>query len=475
MFRPKIKIGSSLTVGKYKVHVINFLSQGGFADVYKVRISPTYNMIDIACLKKVIVSNKMYLNQLLKEIETLKMLRNCKHIVKYYDSSYEVLPNFEYHFFFLMEFCANKSLLDYINVKNDVFLTEHEVLKIIYQISKGVLELHLFDLIHRDIKVENILVDINNNFKLCDFGSASSINNTRGKNNEINNLFSEIMTFTTLEYRCPEMLELSMGYSIGKKSDIWALGCLFFKLCYSKLPFDSIDQITNSDLHFPESPKYTEQLKNLIVLMLQKSPENRTSIIEVIEMIRKIILCNENDNFFQKTETDYLFPDINVHDIESVSVNNDYYKNLKKEIVVEKKKNLSSSNSIFLDYKIYQKLFNRSLRKRQFTFLKSMLLSSDKCKSDYNEKKNLLLDKIQWFSHTNQTKQILSLKTKFFENTSCPSKFNEKNELFSNSKKKSNYKFLLHKIKLNIIRIINLIILNFRCFFSHSNKSKMMS
>jgi len=114
--------------------------------------------------------------------------------------------------------------------------------------------------------VENILQSEKGHYVLCDFGSATA----RVLNPEkqgITAVDEDIKKYTTLSYRAPEMVDLYSGKSITTKADIWALGCLLYKLCFFSLPFgESTLAIQNGNFSFPDNSKYSEVLSLCTVL-----------------------------------------------------------------------------------------------------------------------------------------------------------------------------------------------------------------
>jgi AP2-associated kinase len=138
--------------------------------------------------------------------------------------------------------------------------------------------------IHRDLKVENILIDRRTNigrpiYVLCDFGSATTKVLTK---EHYTHAFmeEEIQRYTTLSYRSPEMIDLFTGIPIGlwinivsllstiildTKIDIWAMGILLYKLCYFALPFgESALAIQSGLFTFPELPQIPDSIKAVI-------------------------------------------------------------------------------------------------------------------------------------------------------------------------------------------------------------------
>lgn len=288
---PKLSEGTALQVGKHKVTVVKYLSEGGFAQIYKVTIDPLENDSEIACLKRVIVPDKNGLNELRKEVDVMKTLRHSRNIVKYYDSHAERLENGTYQVLVLMELCPNGSLLDYMNKHIKTKLTEPQILRIMLDICQGIYEMHKLKLIHRDIKIENVLIDSKNQFQLCDFGSTAVPTMPPQDQQQFNYLSHDILYHTTPQYRSPEMVDLYRGIPIDEKADIWALGCFLYKLCYYTTPFEANGDIAilHASFQFPPYPEFSGDLKNLIIIMLQENPLFRPNIVQVLILVCKLM------------------------------------------------------------------------------------------------------------------------------------------------------------------------------------------
>src|SRR5260221_14720608 len=89
-------------------------------------------------------------------------------------------------------------------------LTEGEILQIFVDVCEGVAYMHNSRpaLLHRDLKVENILQSSPTSFKLCDFGSATTISSSPSNMQEIRALEADLNKHTTLQYRAPEMVDV---------------------------------------------------------------------------------------------------------------------------------------------------------------------------------------------------------------------------------------------------------------------------
>uniref|UniRef100_A0A8C4QAH0 Protein kinase domain-containing protein n=1 Tax=Eptatretus burgeri TaxID=7764 RepID=A0A8C4QAH0_EPTBU len=131
------------------------------------------------------------------------------------------------------------------------------------------------------VQVENILLHDNGNYVLCDFGSATNqVLNPQVLG--VTYVEEEIKKYTTLSYRAPEMINLHEGKAITTKADIWALGCLLYKLCFFTLPFgESQVAICDGSFTIPDHSRYSNGMHCLICYMLEPDQELRPDIYQV--------------------------------------------------------------------------------------------------------------------------------------------------------------------------------------------------
>ncbi|EDO16675.1 hypothetical protein Kpol_1052p22 [Vanderwaltozyma polyspora DSM 70294] len=301
----KFANGSTVVVGNKKVEIVKYLTEGGFAQIYIVKFLENSNEFDsnnsniplkigdLACLKRVLVQDENGLNEMRNEVEVMKLLKGAPNIVQYFDSNasrrkdgtngFEVL--------LLMELCPNKSLLDFMNQRLTTKLSEKEILTIMHDVTLAVAQMHTLSppLIHRDIKIENVLVDSQNGFKLADFGSTSKCFPAVSAHQDIAILSQDIFMHTTPQYRSPEMIDLYKCLPIDEKSDIWALGIFLYKLLFYITPFEMTGQfaILHSKYDFPQT-NYSSRLINLIIIMLSENPNLRPNIYQVLHEICSI-------------------------------------------------------------------------------------------------------------------------------------------------------------------------------------------
>ncbi|XP_037048645.1 serine/threonine-protein kinase sel-5-like isoform X1 [Bradysia coprophila] len=280
-------VGKVFKVGKTSYNVIDILAEGGFAMVFLVK----GNKDNIRyALKRLYVNNEQDLNVAKREIQIASNLTGHKNIIGYIDSSITPTENGVYEVLLVMPYCKN-NILSMMNARLSVGFTEPEVLQIFCDTAEAVSRLHYCQtpIIHRDIKTENILQNDDGNFVLCDFGSATAriLNtNTHG----IANVEEEIQKYTTLSYRAPEMVDLYAGKNITTKADVWALGCLLYKLMFFSLPFgESILAIQSGTFSIPDNSKYSKELHQLIRYMLEPDYDNRPNIFQVCEIAFKLL------------------------------------------------------------------------------------------------------------------------------------------------------------------------------------------
>ena len=176
-----------------------------------------------------------------------------------------------------MEYLENGTLYDNYCDADDEPLSEDFCRPIIFQVAQALDQLHQRMIIHRDIKLTNILIDNDSvSIKLADFGSAVQLETACGT----------VKTKAgTPGYYAPEILK---GLEYGTQADIYSLGAMMYALLTFKLPFLSEnDQASykrgltnNKKLDMTSDPKLSnisERAKDLLSLMLEKDPLKRLS------------------------------------------------------------------------------------------------------------------------------------------------------------------------------------------------------
>ncbi|KAM3933830.1 calcium/calmodulin-dependent protein kinase kinase 1 isoform 2-T4 [Leptodactylus fuscus] len=154
----------------------------------------------------------------------------------------------------------------------------------------GIEYLHYQKIIHRDIKPSNLLLGDDGHIKIADFGVSNQFEGNDA-------LLSS--TAGTPAFMAPETLSDSgQGFS-GKALDVWAMGVTLYCLVFGKCPF--MDEyilvlhniIKHKPVEFPEQPVVSDELKDLIIRMLNKKPEDRITVPEI--KVHPWITKNEED------------------------------------------------------------------------------------------------------------------------------------------------------------------------------------
>ena len=256
--------------------VLEKLGQGSFGAAYKVLNEENNN---IYVIKKILLKSakEEEIKEIKNEAEILSSL-NSENIVKYYDSFTD-----NESFNIIMEFCEGLDLRKFINEhkKSNDFIKKDIIYHIILEISNGIKEIHKKNLVHRDLKPDNIFLNADLKVKIGDFGIAKKLNNA--------NEYAKTHTGTML-YMAPEIIN---GEKYNNKVDIWALGCIIHELCTLNFCFESqsltdlIKKINQSQHEKINQKLYGEDMQNLIDSLLNKNYKKRPSIDEVIKLVKK--------------------------------------------------------------------------------------------------------------------------------------------------------------------------------------------
>lgn len=173
----------------------------------------------------------------------------------------------------MIVFLAGDELYNYL-LRHGAIPVE-KVQSIFTQLVGAVAYVHNLSCVHRDLKLENILLDKNENVKLCDFGFTREYD---GKS-------SYLQTFCgTVCYSAPEMLK-GEKYA-GEKVDVWSLGIILYALLTGELPFDDDDEmvikhrILASEPSFPDT--FPLDAKSLVSQLLSKRPLLRPGIADIL-------------------------------------------------------------------------------------------------------------------------------------------------------------------------------------------------
>uniref|UniRef100_A0A674CYB6 Cyclin-G-associated kinase n=1 Tax=Salmo trutta TaxID=8032 RepID=A0A674CYB6_SALTR len=250
------------------------------------------------CVKRLLSHEEEKNKEIIQEVCFMKKLSGHPNVVQFSSAASiakEESDTGQAEFLILTELCKGQ-LVDFIKrVEQKGPMSCDTVLKIFYQSCRAVQHMHKQKppIIHRDLKIENLLISHQGTIKLCDFGSSTTIAHypdyswSAQKRSMVED---EITRNTTPAYRTPEMIDLYSNFPINEKQDIWALGCILYLLCFKQHPFEEGAklQIVNGKYAIPQNDiKYTVY-HELIRSMLKINPEERLSITELVNQLQEI-------------------------------------------------------------------------------------------------------------------------------------------------------------------------------------------
>jgi serine/threonine protein kinase len=244
------------------------IGQGGFGSVLKgVHIETG----ELAAVKFVPKSSFRQISDLQRVYQEIQSLRNLRHpnVIRILDVAEH--PD---SICFIMEFAANGELKDYVEKRGS--LTEEESRHFFKQIVRAVHFIHSKNIIHRDLKLENILLDAQNKCKIVDFGLSDHVS---GKEKTVTDAGTEA-------YLAPEVFNGSSGASDPYKIDSWSLGVILYALAHGKLPFQRPDLDTCAKLEVEGGPHCRDEMsagfKRLVRIMMIPKPAKRAAVSDVV-------------------------------------------------------------------------------------------------------------------------------------------------------------------------------------------------
>ncbi|HKJ81646.1 MAG TPA: protein kinase [Ignavibacteriaceae bacterium] len=253
------------TVSHYKI--IDKIGEGGMGVVYKAQDLKLDRFVAIKFLPPQMAASEENKARFSREAKSAAALSHPNIL-----SVYEIDEEND-SLFIVMEFVDGETLKNHIsNITTGTGVQVNQAIEWIEQISQGLKSAHDMNIIHRDIKTENVMINKDNRLKIMDFGLAklkSSVGVTKTKS-----------SLGTLSYMAPEQVQ---GIPADHRSDIWALGVVFYEILTGELPFKSEHEAALLYLISSEQPlspnmlnkKVPHQLDALINRMLDKDREKR--------------------------------------------------------------------------------------------------------------------------------------------------------------------------------------------------------
>ena len=257
--------------------IISKLGKGSFGSVFKVQNIKTNEIRALKVIKKASIIYQDDDHKFLKEIEILIKLEH-PNIIKIYEYYTD-----DINFYLITDYISNGELYNYVYKAKS--FNERQTQYIMKQVLCAVNYLHLNNIAHRDIKLENILVEqeiTSNdeqllNVKLIDFGTSNYVKT------ENTNYFT--VKVGSPFYMAPEVL----NKKYNNKCDIWSCGVIMFMLLRGHPPFKGENQeelfksIQNDIINYNEMTELSELAKELMSKMLERNVDLRYSADECLK------------------------------------------------------------------------------------------------------------------------------------------------------------------------------------------------
>jgi len=252
---PKEELTTGSTfAGRYQI--IEELGKGGMGKVYKAQDTDLKEKVAIKLLKPEIAADKK-----------LKFARKISHrnVCRMYDLNKE-----ESSYYITMEYVPGEDLKSTIIRIGQLPIAK--TISIAKQVCEGLEEAHGLDVVHRDLKPQNIMIDKEGNARVMDFGIARSVT---GKG-----ITGAGVMIGTPEYMSPEQVE---GKDVDQRSDIYSLGVILYEMVTGRVPFEGETPLSIAVRHKTEKPQeprelntqIPEDLSRVILRCMDKDKEKR--------------------------------------------------------------------------------------------------------------------------------------------------------------------------------------------------------
>ena len=269
-----------LEVGTFladRYEIIAKVGAGGMSDVYKAKDHILGRFVAIKVLKQEYSEDRNFVTKFRIEAQSAAGLEH-PNIVNIYD-----VGNADDMYFIVMEYVEGITLKTYIEKKGQLSFKEAESIAI--QVARGIEAAHNKNIIHRDIKPQNIIISTEGKVKVTDFGIAKAAST--------NTISSDVMG--SVHYVSPE--QARNGY-VDARSDIYSLGIVMYEMITGRVPFDGDTTVSVAIQHLQEemtapsvyAPNVPISCEKIILKCTQKNQDRRyQNIADLLTDLRKSI------------------------------------------------------------------------------------------------------------------------------------------------------------------------------------------
>ena len=278
-----------LTEGMFiadRYEILSKVGAGGMSDVYKAKDHILSRFVAIKVLKQEYSQDRTFVSKFRTEAQSAAGLEH-PNIVNIYDVGSE-----DGMHFIVMEYVEGITLKTYIEKKGQLSFKESASIAI--QVARGIEAAHNKEIIHRDIKPQNIIISTEGKVKVTDFGIARAASS--------NTISSDVMG--SVHYASPE--QARNGFVDGR-SDIYSLGIVMYEMITGRVPFDGDTTVAVAIQHLQEemtsprvyAPNVPVSFEKIILKCTQKNADRRyQTISELISDLRRS-LTNPDEDFVE--------------------------------------------------------------------------------------------------------------------------------------------------------------------------------
>jgi len=280
----------NMLVNRYQI--IKKIGDGGMAIVYLAKDTFLDRYVAVKVLRDEYIGDKDFIARFHREAKAIASLID-PNIVNIYD--YGVTDE---RSFLVMEYVEGKTLKQVISEQAP--MNSQVIAEVGCQICSGITKAHQKNIIHKDIKPQNILVDPNGIIKVTDFGIAQSVGISATQTNAV---------LGSAHYFSPEQ---ARGEYIDHRTDIYSIGVVLYEMCTGKLPYTGDNPITIALKHLQSeptlpskiNPEVDKHLEHIILKALAKNPVDRyASAEEMLHDLEK--LRNRIEHSYREIIPDY--------------------------------------------------------------------------------------------------------------------------------------------------------------------------